>query len=213
MKKGQERNSKVVSRFSKNFFSVALLCLLFLARPSFAGPQGGTTGQVRVTADVIDTNYLSITSLQDMRIPQVYSSFHDTASSEDTTPYVIGGLAGQNATFSVTGRAGIAYDITFNPRGLLLDANGHQLAIRYDFSETAGGMLYNDHKGNGVRGLDGNGNDTLTIMGAVDFDGNQPVGKYNNYSSPLVVTISYDKEQSDKLGGGKGFPGDTHQIP
>ena len=186
--------------------SVLILLLLFLAQPSYAGGQGGTSANVKVTAEVIDVNYLKMTSLQDMIIPQVYTSYAQPIDSESSSP-VVGGKPGQDATFSVTGKPGIAYDISFNANGYLYDANGHQLVIHYDFSKLAGGMISNDGNGFGIRVLDSNGNDTLSIMGEIGFDGSQAVGLYNNYSNPLVVTIVFDGEATIKSGGANNDPG------
>jgi Domain of unknown function (DUF4402) len=183
-------------------FSILILLLLFLAQPSYAGGlQGGTSGEVRVTSEVIDINYLKMTSLQDMRMPQVYTNYASPVNSEDGTAPVVGGKTGQNAIFSITGRPGTAYDINFATTGLLNDANGHQMYIHYNFSVKAGGMISNDENGNGVRLLDSNGNDTLSIMGSIEFDGSQKVGAYDNLSAPLVVTIAFDEAQSKKIGG------------
>ena len=168
--------------------------LILTATPVFAA-QGGASGQVRVSADVIDINYMKLTPTQDMRMPSVYTNFGEGetqgVSSEDATK-VIGGASGQNALFGVTGRAGTYYKVTFNPQGQLFDSSGHTLLIGYEVASGPDmGSPAIGSDGN-IKLLDTNGSDNLGFIGYIDFDGKQPAGSYNNYASPLTVTVAFE---------------------
>ena len=165
---------------------LASLGLLFATTASTFAIEGGAVGQVRVNSDVIDVNYMTLTPTQDMNMPQVYNNFTGEVSSEDTT-LVANGLNGQDATFSVTGTQSGTYNISFNHKGELYDNKNHKLIITYSIG--TGGSTANGN----VKSLDTNGNDTLAIKGTILFDGRQPIGSYNNYANPLVVTVTIDE--------------------
>ena len=106
--------------------------LLFLtATPAFA-INAGATGQVKVTADVVDYNAIVITPRDDMRMPATYSNESGVFWSNMHTN-VVGGSDGHDATFAVTGAPNSYYSINFNMAGKLFDSNGHQLILGYSY--------------------------------------------------------------------------------
>ena len=113
---------------------VLILFWLFLSlvtTPAFA-LTGGTSANVKVTAEVVDENKLTLTPVTDMRIPTVYKSLAEQIYSNQVT-VVPGGLDGLDALFSVTGPPETWYYITFNQTGALYDSSGHQLIIGYNY--------------------------------------------------------------------------------
>ena len=177
------------AKIMRTLFAVLLgTASLLTITPSFA-TQGAATGEVRVTADVIDVNYMTLTPVQEMKMPQVYNKTQAQVTSTDQS-IVVGGTAGQNALFSVTGLATSSYTVTFNDSGYLYDSHGHQLLIHYSIG--VAGSTPTSTSSPAVKTLDINGNDTLAIKGSINFDGLQPVGSYNNYASPMVVTVAID---------------------
>ena len=174
-----------------------LLTLVLLGMLSFlmTGPifaaQGDATGQVRVTAEVIDINYLKMTSIQEMRMPSMYTGGQTgyTDITSDSNTDVVGGKDGQNAKFSITGRANIYYAVALvnSGAGVLNNANGFGAQIPITYEVVAEGNIED-----GTRFLDSNGNDILTIQGTVSVPTTQEAGSYNNFTSPMQVTISYD---------------------
>jgi len=176
------------------FIFTSLLFLLILAHSSFAA-QGGTSGQVKVTADVTDVNYIKMTPVNDMRMPTVYSNLGEeeiTEISSNDATLVTGGVSGQDAVFTVAGTSNSSYGVTFSNESFLYDDKGHQLHITYDFGDE-GSVADGNYKF-----LDYNGSDTLGIRGYIEFDGKQPVGSYNNYNNPLTITVLFDAPQTDK---------------
>ena len=176
---------------------LTLIVLSFISSlattPTFAA-QGGATGYVKVTAEVVAINYMNITSIQDMKMPSVYNNFTGSIHSYDKTTSVIGGSIGQDALFSVNGQALSTYTAVFSEGGVLKDKDGNQLLIGYQIG--AGGSVPADN----VKTLDANGNDTLAITGSIYLNGQTalvPAGSYNNttYSDqgPLAVTIAIDR--------------------
>jgi len=169
--------------------------LLLTSTPIFAA-QGGASGQVKVTADVISINYMKLTPTQDMRMPSVYTNYGQGVTggqllhSTDATK-VIGGLSGQNAMFSVTGEPGQYYNVRGVPEIFLYDDQGHQLKITFEQGEAGSPWL--EGVNSYIKQLDANGNDTISVGGKINFDGLQPAGSYNNYANPAVFTVDIDR--------------------
>ena len=161
--------------------------LLFLTTTPVFAINAGATGQVKVTADVIDYNAIVVTPKADMRMPSTYSSeTGDFYSNMGTN--VIGGLPGQDAEFAVTGPPEAYYSINFTEVGKLFDSNGHQLILDYSYIDDEGGMS----EPIGCKWLNGSGTGDLTMRGYMNLGGTQPAGKYNNYASPLIITLVVD---------------------
>jgi hypothetical protein len=164
------------------------LILSLVSSPAFA-TTGGTSTNVKVTAEVVDENKMTITPVNEMRMPSVYKTYADTAYSNDQTNVTVGGLDGHDAQFAVSGPPGSYYGITFNETGALYDSNAHQLIIGYNFLDD-----YNEPRTSGsvCKHLGNQGSGELLIRGNIAFDGSQQSGAYNNYTNPLILTIEYD---------------------
>ncbi|MFH1223412.1 MAG: hypothetical protein V1647_03605 [Pseudomonadota bacterium] len=125
---------------------------------------------------------IAITVTANMVIPTVYTNTTGTLTSEDTSS-IPGGLDGVNAGISLTGEPSKQYSLSFSDTTIITNATDN---VTVTLSMGTGG-------GNKTgRTFSGAGTDSTTIKGSVTLTGTRSRGTYNNNTSPLVVTATYD---------------------
>jgi len=158
------------------------LTLLSLAAIPCSAQNGQYSTEVRVSGEIIDEDFLTMTVVEDMRMPTMYNTLQGKVTSEQLTQ-VMGGANGQDAHIRITGPANQQYSVSFVDRTVLLDASHHTLYI--DLAMSKGSVKT-------PRWLNGSGEDEMSIMGSTTLDGLQQIGYYTNASSPLIVTATVD---------------------
>jgi hypothetical protein len=166
----------------RSCLTILFLTLLSLAATPCSAQNGRYSTEVRVSANVVDENFLTLTVETDMRLPTTYNIYQGRLTSEDGTNVMNGGKPGTDAYIRITGPAYADYSLSFAERGVLIDENNHTLYL--DFTMGTGNGPKTPRK------LDGKGEDVALIMGSTTLDGLQPIGYYTNTSSPLIVTAT-----------------------
>ena len=158
------------------------LTLLSLTATPCSAQNGQYSTEVRVSGEIIDEDFLTMTVVENMRMPTMYNFHTGKITSEELTQ-VMGGVNGHNADIRITGPANAQYSVSFVDRTVLLDATNHTLYM--DLAMAKGGVKK-------PRWLNGSGEDEMSIMGSTTLDGLQPIGYYTNTANPLIVTATVD---------------------